>query len=69
MESGVRYFLGFFSGLVVETSFLGFLLARYCGPLYFFNFIFTFALYLKFTQNANEIRLIAVRNKKNFEKD
>jgi hypothetical protein len=69
MESGIRYFLGFFTGMVVETAFLGYLLGRYCGPLYLLNFVLTFALYLRFTQNANIKRLIHVKNKKNLEKD
>jgi hypothetical protein len=37
--------------------------------LYLLNFSLTFALYLRFTQNANTKRLIHVRNKKNLEKD
>lgn len=69
MESGIRYFLGFFTGMAVETTFLGFLLAKYCGPLYFLNLISTFFLYLKFTQKSNIKRLNYVKNKKGLEKD
>lgn len=68
IESGLRYFLGFFSGMVVETAFLCFALGAYCGPLYLANMVLTFFAYLKFTRSMGKERIGQVREKKEFEK-
>lgn len=68
IESGLRYFLGFFSGMVVEFGFLSFALGAYCGPLYLANMVATFFAYLKYTRSMGKERIGQVRAKKKFEK-
>ena len=57
IESGLRYFLGFFSGMFVETGFLCFALGAYCGPLYLANSVLTLAAFLKFTKSMGQERI------------
>ena len=54
IESGLRYFLGFFSGMVVEFTFLCIALGKFCGPLYLGNMVLTFAAYLRYTRQMGK---------------
>lgn len=68
MEQGLRFTLGFFSGMVVETVFLGAALGAFCGPVYLGNMAVTLAAYVAFTRGIQQERMDLVRNKKDTEK-
>jgi ABC-type transport system involved in Fe-S cluster assembly fused permease/ATPase subunit len=57
IETGLRFFLGFFSGMTLEFAFLCLTMAKFCGPLYFINMVATVAAYCKYTQYVGNQRL------------
>lgn len=69
MEGGLRFFLGFFSGMTLEVSFLALTLLKFCGPLYMINLLATFFAYVKFTREVGLRRVPLLREKRDFEKE
>ena len=68
IEGGLRFSLGFFAGMFVETSFLAAAIWRCCGKLYLFNCLLTIAFYCKYTRDVSNSRIDIVRKKKDIEK-
>lgn len=54
IESGLRYFLGFFSGMAVEFSLLCVALGTNFGPIYMLNLIGTFFAYIVYTRSVGK---------------
>ena len=69
MEGGLRFFLGFFSGMTLEVSFLALTLLKFCGPFYMINLLATFFAYVKFTREVGLKRIPIIRKKRDFEKE
>jgi hypothetical protein len=61
MEGGLRFGLGFSSGMLVETTFLSLAIWRCCGPFYLINMLLTIFAYMKYTQRVSAARMDIVR--------
>lgn len=68
IESGMRFFLGFFTPMVLEFLMLCGMLQFYCGPLYLGNMLVTLTLYTIFSKEYSKKRQTIIRQRKNQEK-
>jgi ABC-type transport system involved in Fe-S cluster assembly fused permease/ATPase subunit len=68
METGLRFFLGFFSGTLVETAFLSFAIGSSLGPLYLLNSSAMLYFYVKYTLNMEDRRWKIIKAKTEAEK-
>lgn len=69
MEGGLRFFLGFFSGMTLEVSFLALTLLKFCGPLYMINLLATFLAYVKYTRDVGLKRISIIKQKRDLERE
>mmetsp|Transcript_12011 Transcript_12011/g.20277 ORF Transcript_12011/g.20277 Transcript_12011/m.20277 type:complete len:434 (+) Transcript_12011:1505-2806(+) len=68
LDSGLRFFLCFFSGMIVESAFLATAIGWNCGPIYLLNMVATMGAYIAFSYQKAQERMEIVREKKNKEK-
>jgi ABC-type transport system involved in Fe-S cluster assembly fused permease/ATPase subunit len=68
IEGGLRYSLGFFSGMAVEFLFLCAAMGANCGTLYLLNMAATFFAYIAYTKKESQRRIDEKRSKKDGEK-
>lgn len=57
IDSGMRFFLGFFAQVGLEAAFLIGTLTLYCGPKYLFNVIIVFLVYTAYTTILQKKRI------------
>lgn len=61
LETGLRFFLGFFSGMVLETTFISVALGMSCGPQYMINALIMLYCYVKYTREKEWVRMNIIR--------